>query len=83
MRNLIIIAIVIIVGLVLLRQSLYVVDVTEQVIILRFGEVVKTRLAPGLDVKVPFVDTVVRLDKRVLRIDARRCPCPTRTRKTW
>ena len=70
MRNLIIIAIVIIVGLVLVRQSLYVVDVTEQVIILRFGEVVKTKLSPGLDVKVPFVDTVVRLDKRVLRIDA-------------
>ena len=70
MRNLIIIAIVIVVALVLLRQSLYVVDVTEQVIILRFGEVVKTREAPGLDVKAPFVDTVVRLDKRVLRIDA-------------
>ena len=70
MRNLIIIAIVIIVALVLLRQSLYVVDVTEQVIILRFGEVVKTKPSPGLDVKVPFVDTVVRLDKRILRIDA-------------
>ena len=70
MRNLIIIAIVIIVALVLLRQALYVVDVTEQVIILRFGEVVKTKLSPGLDVKVPFVDTVVRLDKRILRIDA-------------
>ncbi len=70
MRNLIIIAIVIVVALVLLRQSFYVVDVTEQVIILRFGEVVKTKLSPGLDVKVPFVDTVVRLDKRILRIDA-------------
>ena len=70
MRNLIIIAIVIVVALVLLRQSLYVVDVTEQVIILRFGEVVKTRSAPGLDVKAPFVDTVVRLDRRILRIDA-------------
>ena len=70
MRNLIIIAIVIVVALVLLRQALYVVDVTEQVIILRFGEVVKTKLSPGLDVKVPFVDTVVRLDRRILRIDA-------------
>ena len=70
MRNLIIIAIVIIVGLVVLRQALYVVDVTEQVIILRFGEVVDTRTTPGLSVKAPFVDTVVRLDKRVLRIDA-------------
>lgn len=70
MRNLIIAAIVIVFALVLLRLSLYVVDVTEQVIILRFGEVVKTRLSPGLDVKVPLVDTVVRLDKRILRIDA-------------
>ncbi len=70
MRNLIIVAIVIIVGLVVLRQALYVVDVTEQVIILRFGEVVDTRTEPGLNVKAPFVDTVVRLDKRILRIDA-------------
>ena len=70
MRNLIIAAIVIIVALVLLRQALYVVDETEQVIILRFGEVVGTRTAPGLNAKAPFVDTVVRLDKRILRIDA-------------
>ena len=70
MRNLIIIAIIIIVGLVVLRQALYVVDVTEQVIILRFGEVVDTRTSPGLSVKAPFVDTVVRMDKRILRIDA-------------
>ena len=70
MRNLIIVAIVIIVGLVVLRQALYVVDVTEQVIILRFGEVVDTKTQPGLSVKAPFVDTVVRMDKRILRIDA-------------
>ena len=70
MRNLIILAIVIIVALVLLRQALYVVDVTEQVIILRFGEVQDTRTQPGLNVKAPFVDTVVRMDKRILRIDA-------------
>lgn len=81
MRNLIIIAIVIIVALVLLRQSLYVVDVTEQVIILRFGEVVKTKLSPGLDVKVPFVDTVVRLDKRILRIDAPPVSMPDREKE--
>ena len=29
-----------------------------------------THTDPGLNVKVPFVDTVVRLDKRILRIDA-------------
>ena len=53
MRNLIIAAIVIILAAVLLRQSLYVVDVTQQVIILRFGEVVNTRTTPGLNAKLP------------------------------
>ena len=70
MRKLIIIGIIVIIALVVLRQSLYVVDVTEQVIILRFGEVVNTLTDPGLNVKLPFVDTVVRMDKRILRIDA-------------
>lgn len=70
MRNLIIIAVIIVVALVVLRQSLYIVDETEQVIILRFGEVVDTRTTPGLNLKAPFVDTVVRMDKRILRIDA-------------
>ena len=81
MRNLIIVAIVIIVALVLLRQALYVVDVTEQVIILRFGEVVDTHTSPGLNVKVPFVDTVVRLDKRILRIDAPPVSMPDREKE--
>ncbi len=81
MRNLIIIAIVIAVGFVLLRQSLYVVDETEQVIILRFGEVVNTQTTPGLNVKAPFVDTVVRLDKRILRIDAPPVSMPDREKE--
>ena len=51
-------------------KALYVVDVTEQVLILRFGEVRDTRTAPGLYLKAPFVDAVVRFDKRILRIDA-------------
>ena len=81
MRNLIIAAIVIIVALVLLRQALYVVDVTEQVIILRFGEVVDTHTQPGLNVKAPFVDTVVRMDKRILRIDAPPVSMPDREKE--
>ena len=70
MRSLIILGVVVVIGLILLRQSLYVVDETEQVIILRFNEVINTRTTPGLYVKAPFVDTVVTFDKRVLRIDA-------------
>ena len=70
MRSLIILGVVVVIGLILLRQSLYIVDETEQVIILRFNEVINTRTTPGLYVKAPFVDTVVTFDKRVLRIDA-------------
>ena len=70
MRSLIILGVLVVIGLILLRQSLYVVDETEQVIILRFNEVINTRTTPGLYVKAPFVDTVVTFDKRVLRIDA-------------
>lgn len=70
MRNLIITGLVIIVGIVLLTQSLYVVDQTEQVIITRFGEVKSVHSTSGIRAKQPFVDTVVRFDRRLLRIDA-------------
>ncbi|MBC8281212.1 MAG: protease modulator HflC [Chloroflexi bacterium] len=70
MRTLIITGIIVIVGLIVLSQTLYIVDETEQVIITRFGEVQDTINEPGLNVKAPFVDTVVRFDKRLLRIDA-------------
>ncbi len=70
MRSLIILGVLVVIGFILLRQSLYVVDETEQVIILRFNEVINTRIAPGLYVKAPFVDTVATFDKRILRIDA-------------
>ena len=70
MRALIIVAVLVVVGLIVLRQALYIVDETQQVIILRFNEVINTRQTPGLYVKAPFVDTVVTFDKRILRIDA-------------
>ena len=70
MRNLIIAGVLIIVAIVLVTQSLYVVDETEQVIITRFGDVQDVHRTAGLRAKAPFVDSVVRLDRRLLRIDA-------------
>ena len=70
MRNLIIAGVVIIIAIIALSQSLYVVNETEQVIITRFGEVRSVKTSAGLHVKAPFVDTVVRFDRRLLRIDA-------------
>ena len=70
MRNLIIAGVLIIIAIVVLSQSLYTVDETEQVLVTRFGDVKNVHRTAGLRVKVPFVDTVVRIDRRLLRIDA-------------
>jgi membrane protease subunit HflC len=51
-------------------KALYVVDVTEQVIVTRFGEVRSINTSSGLYAKVPFLDNVAAYDRRVLRIDA-------------
>ncbi|GLK79933.1 protease modulator HflC [Methylopila turkensis] len=50
-------------------SALYTVAQTEQVIVLRFGQPVDTVTEPGLHVKVPFIETVVRIDKRILDLD--------------
>ena len=70
MKPLIIIAIVLIVGLIVLRQAAYIVDITEQALVLRFGEVTATRTEPGLYWKTPFIENRLKFDKRILRIDA-------------
>jgi membrane protease subunit HflC len=50
-------------------QFLYSVDQTQHVVITRFGEVRQVISTPGLNMKMPFIDTVNTLDKRLLRID--------------
>ncbi|HZA25403.1 MAG TPA: protease modulator HflC, partial [Dehalococcoidia bacterium] len=81
MRVLIVIAVLAIIGLIVLRQTIYIVDQTEQVAITRFGEVQSVRDTPGLNVKMPFVDVITRLDKRVLRIDSQAAALPDRDKQ--
>ena len=76
MRNLVIIGVVVVVGLIVLSQSLYVVDVTEQVLVTRFGDPRTVTKTPGLYLKAPFADTALRFDRRVLRIDAQPVSMP-------
>ena len=70
MRNLVIAGVVVIVALIVISQSLYVVQETEQVVVTRFGDVKSVHTSPGLYVKAPFVDTITSYDRRLLRIDA-------------
>jgi membrane protease subunit HflC len=55
---------------VLVPQALFTIDEREQAIITQFGAYIRTITEPGLHVKLPFVQTVHRFDKRVLATDA-------------
>jgi modulator of FtsH protease HflC len=51
-------------------NSLFITSETEQALVLRFGEPIGAPISePGLKTKVPFVDNVVYLDKRILDLD--------------
>ena len=64
-----ILVLVIIVTAVVGSQALFVVDQTQFGVVTRFGEIQRTLRDPGLKVKVPFIESVNRFDKRLLRID--------------
>ena len=51
-------------------QSLFIVDETNQAIILEFGDPVATIQDPGLATKVPFIQNVIYFEKRILSSDA-------------
>jgi len=50
--------------------SLFVVKEINQAIVLQFGEPKKVIVEPGLQVKIPFIQNVVFLDRRILNLDA-------------
>ncbi|MFN0130248.1 MAG: protease modulator HflC [Verrucomicrobiales bacterium] len=59
--------------------SVYTVKETEHVIITRFGAIVGESIStPGLRFKLPFIDTVNRLEKRLLNWDGRPITIPTK-----
>ena len=55
-----------VVVLVVAAASLFTVGQTEQVLITQFGQPIRVINTPGLHVKVPFVQTVINFDRRLL-----------------
>lgn len=55
---------------VVLYLSIFIVDQTQQVLVLRFGNPVRVVKTPGINYKLPLVDNVVYLDKRILDLDS-------------
>lgn len=56
-------------GALALYASAFIVHQNEQALVLRFGKEQQVITAPGLQWKVPFVDTVDYFDKRILDLD--------------
>lgn len=56
--------------LVVLKQVFIIVDEREQVIVTQFGEYIRTIQKPGLALKMPFLHSAIRFDRRVLVSDA-------------
>ncbi len=67
--SLVALAVIGVVGVVVALSSLFIVNQAEQALILRFGAHRATIQEPGLHLKLPFVEEVVRYDKRLLAVD--------------
>ncbi len=63
-------AVVAIVAIVVVTNSVYTVQQTERAILLRFGAVRMADVAPGLHFKLPVAETVRKADGRVLTLDS-------------
>ena len=50
-------------------SSVFTVQQTEQVLVVRLGEPVRVVTEPGLSFKAPFIDSVITIDKRILDLE--------------
>ena len=50
--------------------SIFIVKEINQAIVLQFGDPKRILMKPGLNFKIPFIQNVVFLDKRILNLDA-------------
>ena len=58
--------VIVIAAVVIIPQTLFVVDETQVAIVTRFGEYKRSHKLPGLQVKTPFAEQVTKFDKRLL-----------------
>lgn len=56
-------------GLILIFSSLFSVDQRQSAVVFQFGEAVRTIEAPGLNIKIPFIQNVEFFDKRLLDVE--------------
>lgn len=65
----IIILIIAVIAAILMVSSLFIVKETEYAIKFRLGEILDATYEPGLHWKVPFINNVVKFDRRIITLD--------------
>lgn len=80
-KKIIIIVGTLIVLFIILSLSLFTVDEKQQAIILQFGEPIRTITEPGLNAKIPFIQTVSYFEDRLLEYDAAPTEIVTKDKK--
>ncbi|MGW8313217.1 MAG: protease modulator HflC [Desulfuromonadales bacterium] len=73
----VLIVVVIFIGM----DGLYVVNEAEQAIVTQFGKPVGDVVKPGLHLKIPFVQKVIRFEKRILKWDGDPNQIPTKDKR--
>lgn len=72
MNRLLILAGALVVALVVASSTLFTVHQTQQVLITQFGQPIRVITEPGLQAKIPFIQSVIAFDRRLLDYDAAR-----------
>jgi len=65
-----VIAVLAFAALIVIYGALFTVYQTQQALVVRLGQPVRVVGEPGLHVKVPFIDSVIDIDKRILDLEA-------------
>jgi modulator of FtsH protease HflC len=65
-----VVAVLLLIAVIVGYSTLFTVNQTQQALVVRLGKPVRVITEPGLNVKVPFVDSVIYIDKRLLNIES-------------
>jgi modulator of FtsH protease HflC len=63
------IAVLLLVALIVGYSTFFTVYQTKQALVVRLGQPVRVITEPGLNIKAPFIDSVIYIDKRILNIE--------------
>jgi modulator of FtsH protease HflC len=64
------VAVLLLIALVIAYSTFFTVYQTKQALVVRLGKPVRVITEPGLNAKIPFIDSVIYIDKRILAIES-------------